>query len=553
MFKTLWMMLLCGLTISAVALAAPTSPSDRESIEQQQRELLRQNQQQREELQNITPILNHPSIEVAPSGACFTIDKITLEGSTLISRTERDALLSPYLHQCLDLNRINLLVQQVSDWYMQRGYITSRAFLSEQDLATGELTLLIMEGHLEKILIDNYAERILKTTFPGLEGKILNLRDVEQGMEQLNRTRKNPVKIEILPSEQAGYSIVNLTGEPEFPVMGSLGFDNSGQKSTGTGQLNASLTVNNVLGLADQWFVSGARSSDFAHSYNARSVQAGVSLPYGYWLFDYNYSYSDYQNTILNNGYDWASTGDTQTHRLNMSRVLYRDGDTKTSMALGITHRIGRNYLNDSLLESSSRKLSSVSLGVNHGQKLWSGFATFNPSFTRGVPWLGAEDDKDKRGDVPRAEFSKWSFSGSYYLPLAQDWTYLTSIYGQWSENRLYGSERLTIGGESSVRGFKEQYLSGDNGGYWRNEINYALFTLPWLGNISSVAAVDGGYLRPDKQDSYASGTLWGASIGLSSNASHFYSQLSVGWPLSYPDWLKPDRVAVYYRIGTAF
>ncbi|USS95642.1 ShlB/FhaC/HecB family hemolysin secretion/activation protein [Serratia symbiotica] len=30
--------------------------------------------------------------------------------------------------------------------------------------------------------------------------------------------------------------------------------------------------LNNLLGLADQWFVSGARSSDFANGHNARSV-----------------------------------------------------------------------------------------------------------------------------------------------------------------------------------------------------------------------------------------------------------------------------------------
>ncbi len=60
---------------------------------------------------------------------------------------------------------------------------------------------------------------------------------------------------------------------------------------------------------------------------------------------------------------------------------------------------------------------------------------------------------------------------------------WLTSPYAQWSPDRLYGSERLTLGGESSVRGFKEQYLSGDNGGYWRNELGYySLFTLPVIG-----------------------------------------------------------------------
>ncbi|VXC48206.1 Outer membrane transporter CdiB [Enterobacterales bacterium 8AC] len=527
------------------------SPADRDTIQQQQRDLLQQNQQQRQQLQrSISPTRPEAPPVAAEGGPCFTLNTIRLEGATHLPASAQQTLTQPYLQRCLNLAQIQTLVQQVSDWYIARGYITSRAFLTEQDLSRGELKLLILEGQLEKIQLDKRDDRMLKMAFPGLVGTILNLRDIEQGMEQINRLRQQPVKIEILPGSQPGYSVVNLTATPEFPVMLGLGFDNSGQKSTGTGQINGSLTGNNLLGLADQWFVSGARSSDFASDHNARSVQAGVSLPYGYWLADYNYSYSDYLSTINNQGFDWRSSGDSQTHRFNLSRVVFRNSEIKTGLALGLTHRINRNYLNDARLESSSRKLTSLSLGVTHSQKLWGGFATFNPTYSRGVPWLGAEDDSGKSNDAPRAEFNKTSFSSSYYLPLAQNWTYLTSVYGQWSPDRLYGSERLTIGGESSVRGYKEQYLSGDNGGYWRNEVNWSPFSLPYLGTITLLGAVDGGYLRHDSQDTYASGTLWGGAVGLGSRNRYFGSQLTVGWPLSHPSWLEPDRVSVYYRIN---
>jgi hemolysin activation/secretion protein len=539
------------LSLSSAVGANMLSPADRDTIQQQQRELLQQNQQQRQELQrSLTPVLPKTPAATAPGGPCFTITTIRLEGASHLPARARQALTQPYLQRCLNLAQINTLVQQVSDWYIERGYITSRAFLTEQDLSHGELKLVVLEGQLEKILLDQRDDRMLKMAFPGLVGNILNLRDIEQGMEQINRLRQQPVQIEILPGSQPGYSVVNLTAKPEFPVMLGLGFDNSGQKSTGTGQINGSLTGNNLLGVADQWFVTGARSSDFANDHDARSVQAGVSLPYGYWLMDYNYSYSDYLSTIDNQGFDWRSTGDSQTHRFNVSRVLFRNSDMKTGLALGLTHRINRNYLNDTRLDSSSRKLTSVSLGVSHSQKLWGGFATLNPSYSRGVPWLGAEDDSGKASEAPKAEFNKYTLSGSYYLPLAQNWNYLTSLYGQWTPDRLYGSERLTLGGESSVRGFKEQYLSGDKGGYWRNEVNWSPFSLPYLGDISVLAAVDGGYLRHDSVDAYASGTLWGGAVGLGSRNRYFSSQFTVGWPLAHPSWLEPDRVSIYYRIN---
>ncbi|WP_141117587.1 ShlB/FhaC/HecB family hemolysin secretion/activation protein, partial [Escherichia coli] len=81
------------------------------------------------------------------------------------------------------------------------------------------------------------------------------------------------------------------TASPECPVTGSLGIDNRGQKNTGTGQLNGVLSFNNPLGLADNWFVRGGRSSDFSVSQDARNFAAGVSLPYGYTLVDYTYSW----------------------------------------------------------------------------------------------------------------------------------------------------------------------------------------------------------------------------------------------------------------------
>lgn len=543
------------LLAPGIALAALLSPADRNTIQQQQQQLLDENQRQREALERsvVLPRPVRPDDTSASKGPCFFISRIELSGATLLSPSAKKRLVAPWLNQCLDIARLNTLTNAVSDWYISRGYITSRAFLTEQDLSGGVLRLAVLEGKLQQIRLEGVPARTLTMTFPGLEGKILNLRDIEQGMEQLNRVRQRPVEIEILPGDRQGYSVVNLTASPEFPLSGSASFDNSGQKSTGTGQLSGALYGNNLLGLADKWFISGGRSSDFSNSHDAQNFAAGLSVPYGYGLLDYSYSWSNYLSTIDNNGYLWRSTGDTETHRLNGSWVLFRNGDIKTGVSAGITHRINHNYLDDVLLATSSRKLSSFSLGLNHTQKIASGVATLNPTFTQGVPWFGAEDDNDKHGDVPKAEFRKWSVNGSFQRPVADRLWWLTSVYFQWSPERLYGSERLTLGGEASVRGFKEQYISGDNGGYWRNELNYSLFTLPWVGDVGVLAALDGGWLKKDGFDRYASGTLWGTALGITTANRWLTSQFSVGTPVDYPDWLAPDRLTIYYRVSVAF
>lgn len=547
-----WLVFGASLFISNV-MAAPVTPGDLDVIQNQQQQRLQQDQQQRDALTQAHQVELQKTESAPASGPCFEINQISLQQASLITPDTQKRLVAPYINQCLSLDRINQLVRAISEWYVQRGYITSRAFLTEQNLSHGTLNITVLEGKLEAIHLQGASARQLNMAFPTRAGRILNLRDIEQGMEQINRLRTTPVQIEIIPSTQPGYSIVNLTSTPEFPLTLGLNMDNSGQRSTGIGQLSASLVGNDLLGVADRWFVSGGRSSAFSDWRDAQNFQAGVSVPYGYGLLDYSYSWSNYHSRFNANSFDWYSNGDNISNRLSGSWVLFRNGQIKTGVQLGLNHYVSHNWLNETLLQSSSRKLTSLQIGFNHTQKIAGGVATFNPMLSRGMPWFDAESDSGKSDDLPKAEFRKWSVSSSYQRPVTQKMWWLSSFYAQWSPDRLYGSERLTIGGENSVRGYKEQYLSGDVGGYLRNELNYTLFTLPAIGEVSTTLALDGGWLQSDKQDRYAAGTLWGSSLGLGTRNAHVSTQLSLGIPVSYPDYLAPDRLSVYARIGLVF
>ncbi|MGC1059358.1 ShlB/FhaC/HecB family hemolysin secretion/activation protein [Pantoea agglomerans] len=547
-----WLVFGASLFISNV-MAAPVTPGDLDVIQNQQQQRLQQDQQQRDALTQAHQVELQKTESAPASGPCFEINQISLQQASLITPDTQKRIVAPYINQCLSLDRINQLVRAISEWYVQRGYITSRAFLTEQNLSHGTLNITVLEGKLEAIHLQGASACQLNMAFPTRAGRILNLRDIEQGMEQINRLRTTPVQIEIIPSTQPGYSIVNLTSTPEFPLTLGLNMDNSGQRSTGIGQLSGSLVGNDLLGIADRWFVSGGRSSAFSDWRDAQNFQAGVSVPYGYGLLDYSYSWSNYHSRFNANSFDWYSNGDNISNRLSGSWVLFRNGQIKTGLQVGLNHYVSHNWLNETLLQSSSRKLTSLQIGFNHTQKIAGGVATLNPMLSRGMPWFDAESDKGKSDDFPKAEFRKWSVSSSYQRPVTQKMWWLSSFYAQWSPDRLYGSERLTIGGENSVRGYKEQYLSGDVGGYLRNELNYSLFTLPAIGEVSTTLALDGGWLQSDKQDRYAAGTLWGSSLGLGTRNAHVSTQLSLGIPVSYPNYLAPDRLSVYARVGLVF
>ncbi|WP_429195246.1 ShlB/FhaC/HecB family hemolysin secretion/activation protein, partial [Aeromonas veronii] len=149
-------------------------------------------------------------------------------------------------------------------------------------------------------------------------------------------------------------------------------------------------TADNLLSLAEQWTLMAGSSTDGRASHNATNWQAGFSLPYGYWLFDAGYQFSDYRNDIDSRGYVYESRGDTRTTTGTATRTLYRDGQSKISGVLGVNHRQSRNFIMDKLLETSSYQLSSLRLGLNFATRVERHFFTLNPALTLGTDWFGA-------------------------------------------------------------------------------------------------------------------------------------------------------------------
>src|SRR5699024_7064607 len=117
--------------------------------------------------------------------------------------------------------------------------------------------------------------------FPQLIEKPLNLRDLEQGLEQLNRLTTKRIDIDIEPGQKKGYSAIVLrTVTARWPVSAALAFDNSGQQTTGTGQSSLTFSVDNPLRLADRWQFSFSRNNDFRQQHGSQSFYGLFSLPY---------------------------------------------------------------------------------------------------------------------------------------------------------------------------------------------------------------------------------------------------------------------------------
>ncbi|HBO5602453.1 TPA: two-partner secretion system transporter TpsB1, partial [Pseudomonas aeruginosa] len=141
----------------------------------------------------------------------------------------RRQLLAPYQGRCLGVGQLNALLKAVTDHYLDRGYVTTRAYLPQQDLASGTLRIIVVEGRLEGLDSSALASpRELEMSFPGRTGELLDLRELEQLVDQLSRLPSRQAQLELVPGSEVGGSRVRLKGERDKPWRVSATRNNDG-------------------------------------------------------------------------------------------------------------------------------------------------------------------------------------------------------------------------------------------------------------------------------------------------------------------------------------
>lgn len=117
---------------------------------------------------------------------------------------------------CMGEQRINLLMTKVQNIIIGQGYTTTRILAAPQNLSTGVLKLTVIPGRVREIKLDlsdeenTRAGRIqyAKNIFPIKKGDILNLRDLEQGLENLKRLPTAEADIQIVPADEQNQSVL---------------------------------------------------------------------------------------------------------------------------------------------------------------------------------------------------------------------------------------------------------------------------------------------------------------------------------------------------------
>ena len=554
--------LLAYMSLNSAA-AAPT-PGDQDLIRDRQNRLLEEQRRRLEELQDLPGKDARPQAPAWPADTrCFPIKDIELKGADSLSTSDRARLLKPYVGQCLGVAQLNELLKVITDHYINNGRVTSRAYLPQQDLSSGHLQVLVVEGKLEGLKGaegSTVTDRELAMAFPGKVGEALNLREVEQLVDQLSRLPSRQAQMELTPGSQVGGSDVVVRNVPQKPWRASLSRNNDGQKSTGEQQWGAGLEWDSPLGLADQLILRGGHDAISDHQKTSKNSMLYYNVPWGWWNFSYTYSESDYRTPGDLDGYKYRQTGDSQNHQLRAERVIHRDDLSKTSVNVGLTHLRTNNYFNDERLDVSSNRLSEFQVGITHGRRIANAFVNLDVGMQNGTGAFDAQKDEQERirGNLtPTPRYRKYTATLSYLQPFTlwgESLSFSSLATGQRSEDVLYPAQRMSLGGSYSVRGFKDQQLSGDSGGYWRNEVRWARpVTLDWMrpafAEYGASVGYDQGVIRNDRYNDDQHGRVSSNSVELFARGKHVSTSVTFAHSLERPGVVTEREAPVYFRL----
>lgn len=419
-----------------------------------------------------------PGPAQARGGPCFQINQLTVEGVTLLSPEELAAITRKYVPRCMQGADIQAVMRELDAAYADQGYITSKTYIPPQNLQDGSLTLSMLEGTVEGILLidaekqieSKRGERQLQTAFPNAAGELFQLRDFEQGLDQMNRLASVEAILKLQPGEEPGGSYVIVQRVQEDRVRGYARLDNQGSESTGRNKLSFDLEVDDLFGANDAWTLG------YSGSENTNALSVFGSVPYGYWTIETELAYSEYL-TPLNTLSELF--GASHTAGLKARYVAHRDQTSTTELNFGLRVRKSDRFINDVRL--TPQNLSTFSLGVKHlrlGEKARN---SYDATLTFGTTLLGADKDEPGIGsDIPRAQFFKINAGWQRQGALGQAGTLVTDLRAQWSPHTLYGTEQLSLGSSSTVRGYEASVATGDMGVYMRND----LYLTPNIWNL---------------------------------------------------------------------
>jgi hemolysin activation/secretion protein len=427
-----------------------------------------------------------PPPAIGPAESKLVVSRVIFTGNTVFKSAELERIVAPAIGKEMTLGELNELITKITDYYVSHGYILAQAYLPPQEIRDGVVEVAILEGEVGAIEVSGNkryrSPTILNAMDPVRKRRVLNETVLETALNQLNEYPGLKVRAALKPGVRRGVSDLQLTAEERIPYTLALNIDNYGSRLTGPWRYGTTVGIGNLTGLGDNLTLQGLKSNTRLFFTNI-----GYLIPISHAGTKLGLNWNHSENIV---GEEFASS--RPVGRADVASADIHQTIIKTA-ALGLTINAGfdfktiRNIINGSLANGSKDELRVFRLGL-HGeyQDQWRGRNFFGFTVHQGVDFWGASTQNAPgtsfqvatgvgggpgyftklTGDVARYQPLGFPFIQKLpILPLVLNDSYvILRATGQVASDRLLSSERFSIGGYYTVRGYPVSEKLGDNG-----------------------------------------------------------------------------------------
>jgi hemolysin activation/secretion protein len=519
-----------------IATAAPSAQQRMLDRAQEQERQRQQHQLEDMQVPGDGPDLRVPVPDANASSAsepCFTISSITfqtLDNQPLPFGRWLQKPADAVAGTCLRMHDIRALQAQLSNALIDRGYVTSRILIPEQDISTGTLALLVVPGQVESFQANGMSRRVLEWAVPEHKGDPVNLRGLEHAVETLARLPHLDAKMDLTPGTEQGGTII--VGQADWPrrYRSTLVIDEEhyGDITHGTAQLG--LDWGSPFGLTDR--LSFSLNSDLDTEFSDRAWGAGLSydISKGYWNLALSYNRQQYENEIRGIFQSFETSGATDTSRLELTRTLYRNNRSRYSLSLLGAYSDTQNRLEDAVIRVSSYHLKAF--GVRASAKhLWGKTqlaGTFTAENGYGAGPATYLPGGQSIADNTHTRYQTFLTANRFIKPLYS--TLSLRLNGQYSGDDLFPSERLSIASSAVVRGYRDIALNGNSAAAGSVQCDF----YPPIASPVSVTpfvAYDSGVI-PGNQNEQGFARIDSATAGFNLGFRSLRLTTEVSWPM---------------------
>ncbi|BAY15510.1 surface antigen D15 domain-containing protein [Anabaenopsis circularis NIES-21] len=442
-----------------------------------------------------TPRETTPTPETAPSGVRDTIlvTRFEVIGSTVFSPEELATVTQEFTGKLITFAELLRVSDAVTKLYTDKGYISSGAFIPADQTfkSRGDVVKIqVIEGSVESIEVrglkrlnpDYVRSRIAVAT-----GKPLNVNKLLQALQllQLNPLIKN-ISAELAAGSRPGSSIIDVKVSEAKTFSAQVSLNNNRVPSIGSFQRQIQLTQANLLGLGDGLSIA------YANTDGSNDVDVSYTLPVnpynGTVQFQYNYTSSN----VVEEPFDVLDIeGRSQDFAVTFRQPLIQTPTTE--FALGIT--ANRRNSDIGYLESlAGERIPFPSPGSVDGQTRLSVLRFFQDWTQRNSREVFAARsqfsfgldafDATNSGAPPDSRFFSWRGQAQWVRLLAPDTLLLLRADAQLADRALVPLEQFGLGGQQTVRGYRQDLLLTDNAFFVSAELRYPILRAPQLGGV---------------------------------------------------------------------